>query len=104
MLLSSLYVFNAPATTQTFPLSLPDALPISVEAPDGTEARPTLPSSRRTSTSTVVLPRESRISRAWTAAIVAIRNYGTGDRSEEHTSELQSRGHLVCRLLLEKKK
>src|SRR5690625_6453274 len=27
-----------------------------------------------------------------------------GIRSEEHTSELQSRGHLVCRLLLEKKK
>src|SRR5690625_6311632 len=26
------------------------------------------------------------------------------ERSEEHTSELQSRGHLVCRLLLEKKK
>src|SRR5690625_6170752 len=26
-----------------------------------------------------------------------------GTRSEEHTSELQSRGHLVCRLLLEKK-
>src|SRR5437870_11883299 len=30
-------------------------------------------------------------------------NWGHG-RSEEHTSELQSRGHLVCRLLLEKKK
>src|SRR5690625_5980226 len=29
---------------------------------------------------------------------------GGTDRSEEHTSELQSRGHLVCRLLLEKKK
>src|SRR5215510_15722771 len=29
---------------------------------------------------------------------------GRGHRSEEHTSELQSRGHLVCRLLLEKKK
>src|SRR5690625_5696182 len=29
---------------------------------------------------------------------------GTYQRSEEHTSELQSRGHLVCRLLLEKKK
>src|SRR5690625_6824912 len=28
----------------------------------------------------------------------------TRDRSEEHTSELQSRGHLVCRLLLEKQK
>src|SRR5438876_5611500 len=29
---------------------------------------------------------------------------GSGDRSEEHTSELQSPVHLVCRLLLEKKK
>src|SRR5690625_7128722 len=29
---------------------------------------------------------------------------GVNGRSEEHTSELQSRGHLVCRLLLEKKK
>src|SRR5437870_9621356 len=34
---------------------------------------------------------------------VMIVGSGTG-RSEEHTSELQSRGHLVCRLLLEKKK
>src|SRR2546422_4852929 len=33
----------------------------------------------------------------------ATRSMGTG-RSEEHTSELQSRLHLVCRLLLEKKK
>src|SRR5690625_7120686 len=31
-------------------------------------------------------------------------NDNTEIRSEEHTSELQSRGHLVCRLLLEKKK
>src|SRR5207253_10750245 len=30
--------------------------------------------------------------------------WSSGRRSEEHTSELQSRGHLVCRLLLEKKK
>src|SRR5437870_8487088 len=30
--------------------------------------------------------------------------YSESRRSEEHTSELQSRGHLVCRLLLEKKK
>src|SRR5258708_19855045 len=30
--------------------------------------------------------------------------YGMGQRSEEHTSELQSPDHLVCRLLLEKKK
>src|SRR5439155_26483630 len=32
------------------------------------------------------------------------RQPARGARSEEHTSELQSRGHLVCRLLLEKKK
>src|SRR2546422_5930775 len=32
------------------------------------------------------------------------RNGPAGERSEEHTSELQSRLHLVCRLLLEKKK
>src|SRR5690625_5756919 len=31
------------------------------------------------------------------------REQGADQRSEEHTSELQSRGHLVCRLLLEKK-
>src|SRR5690625_5421062 len=36
--------------------------------------------------------------------IFAIENFVPGIRSEEHTSELQSRGHLVCRLLLEKKK
>src|SRR5687768_17797026 len=35
---------------------------------------------------------------------VALAGTGRGGRSEEHTSELQSRLHLVCRLLLEKKK
>src|SRR5207253_3469401 len=38
---------------------------------------------------------------------ILLRMFGSppnSDRSEEHTSELQSRGHLVCRLLLEKKK
>src|SRR2546422_4513200 len=38
-----------------------------------------------------------------TGASVSILAFGCG-RSEEHTSELQSRLHLVCRLLLEKKK
>src|SRR5690625_2327945 len=33
-----------------------------------------------------------------------LRGAQLAERSEEHTSELQSRGHLVCRLLLEKKK
>src|SRR5690625_5374502 len=34
----------------------------------------------------------------------ASQTIADAERSEEHTSELQSRGHLVCRLLLEKKK
>src|SRR5439155_8831033 len=38
----------------------------------------------------------------WIALVVSMILFGL--RSEEHTSELQSRGHLVCRLLLEKKK
>src|SRR5439155_11381454 len=42
-------------------------------------------------------------SNRWKA--IGCRRRGTeATRSEEHTSELQSRGHLVCRLLLEKKK
>src|SRR5687768_18148906 len=40
---------------------------------------------------------------AW-KILSAARCHGLGLRSEEHTSELQSRLHLVCRLLLEKKK
>src|SRR5690554_7358192 len=45
--------------------------------------------------------------RRWLAVGCAAMCHGRGggaDRSEEHTSELQSRPHLVCRLLLEKKK
>src|SRR2546422_907219 len=41
-----------------------------------------------------IIPKVAKSSRAWYS----------GTRSEEHTSELQSRLHLVCRLLLEKKK
>src|SRR5690625_5817937 len=41
-------------------------------------------------------PSEAKYRKLWPALTAA--------RSEEHTSELQSRGHLVCRLLLEKKK
>src|SRR5690625_6484542 len=39
--------------------------------------------------------------KAWPSTACAVEGQA---RSEEHTSELQSRGHLVCRLLLEKKK
>src|SRR5690625_5859330 len=45
--------------------------------------------------------RRHRQNREKSAAILP--DYLAGPRSEEHTSELQSRGHLVCRLMLEKK-
>src|SRR5437660_8743454 len=48
---------------------------------------------------TVVMPSTSA-----QVKIDAVQSYGGIVRSEEHTSELQSRGHLVCRLLLEKKR
>src|SRR3712207_8414009 len=38
------------------------------------------------------------------SAVVSVFRAGSWARSEEHTSELQSRQYLVCRLLLEKKK
>src|SRR5262245_66655373 len=72
-----LFFFNDTATTEIYTLSLHDALPISPIAAlsDGEIFRRTA------------------------------RRYGFLDlRSEEHTSELQSLRHLVCRLLLEKKK
>src|SRR3982750_1640491 len=72
------FFFNDPATTEIYPLSLHDALPISRRSRPGSTPR----RARRA-------PRRGR------------RRAAT--RSEEHTSELQSRSDLVCRLLLEKK-
>src|SRR5215510_11453040 len=72
---SSSFFFNDTATTEIYTLSLHDALPIAVVI--------ACPPDRETDRS----PRALRC-----------------QRSEEHTSELQSPGHLVCRLLLEKKK
>src|SRR5215471_17554610 len=68
------FFFNDTATTEIYTLSLHDALPISRRGPWEPGSRP----SRR-----------------------SVPEVG---RSEEHTSELQSRRDLVCRLLLEKKK
>src|SRR5699024_12661823 len=48
--------------------------------------------------------RPSRLTDEQEAELVQIVAYHTPERSEEHTSELQSRFDLVCRLLLEKKK
>src|SRR5258707_9917507 len=72
------FFFNDTATTEIYTLSLHDALPISSTGSTSELTRGRLTRSR---------PR---------GAVLA--------RSEEHTSELQSRQYLVCRLLLEKKK
>src|SRR5690554_7448594 len=80
------FFFNDTATTEIYTLSLHDALPIS-----GTPRSP--------------VARSARCGRRPCPRRRARRpGHGRGPRSEEHTSELQSRPHLVCRLLLEKKK
>src|SRR5437870_6537038 len=80
---SSRFFFTAPAPTAIYTLSLHDALPIY---------------RRRAATGAETTLERS----AATDALHPLRRFVR--RSEEHTSELQSRGHLVCRLLLEKKK
>src|SRR5207253_7868010 len=42
--------------------------------------------------------REQKVTLAVRGGSHSVPGFGTSDRSEEHTSELQSRGHLVCRL------
>src|SRR5271170_8501377 len=77
-LLLFFFFFNDTATTEIYPLSLHDALPIC---------------------------RPRWTSRARSKWLLCAQRGGTPRcaRSEEHTSELQSRVDLVCRLLLEKK-
>src|SRR2546426_9283207 len=86
-LLYFFFFFNDTATTEIYTLSLHDALPISAGA-GGREPR--------------LLVR--RIASWLAAASSASECTPRSDRSEEHTSELQSPCNLVCRLLLEKKK
>src|SRR5258705_3795742 len=83
------FFFNDPATTEIYTLSLHDALPISLlrrKLHEHLSVRGYGQIGRRRR-SIWPYPRTDRCS-----------------RSEEHTSELQSLRHLVCRLLLEKKK
>src|SRR3989442_11737441 len=89
-----LFFFNDTATTEIYTLSLHDALPISTVSP----ARGCRPGWNWT-----VLPLTANTGAPSGAMCARVRRQWQ-HRSEEHTSELQSRPHLVCRLLLEKKK
>src|SRR5690606_42037782 len=86
LLVRSSFFFNDTATTEIYTLSLHDALPIL---------------------GALCLDPEGRLY-ATGEVLVLTRpthpNHRSASRSEEHTSELQSRENLVCRLLLEKKK
>src|SRR3712207_8545315 len=89
--------FNDTATTEIYTLSLHDALPIWVRV-SGPSASSATQAERRPYSSQVpstTSPPGARAERIVSQARAA--------RSEEHTSELQSRQYLVCRLLLEKK-
>src|SRR5690348_17668132 len=77
------FFFNDTATTEIYTLSLHDALPICARC--RASRRPTSPP-------------------AWSSSRPPSEWRRADGRSEEHTSELQSPVHLVCRLLLEKKK
>src|SRR5436309_9515220 len=88
----SCFVFSADTeTTEIYTLSLHDALPISPIRKSRRRA------TRRPSQACATGYRDGRAGFSPNAACAT-------RRSEEHTSELQSRENLVCRLLLEKKK
>src|SRR5260221_10391661 len=82
------FFFNDTATTEIFTLSLHDALPICPGHPRPHQLRTHHPGARR---------RHAGVHRDGGRHL-------RDQRSEEHTSELQSHSDLVCRLLLEKKK
>src|SRR3712207_7497241 len=93
------FFFNDTATTEIYTLSLHDALPISdrpgVDGPGMRGPRLQRLRPARTGPSRRLGPHPADHDPLGRPAL---------PRSEEHTSELQSRQYLVCRLLLEKKK
>src|SRR5207253_9484881 len=106
------FLFTHPATPPLYTLSLHDALPISppVPAPDRVDlARGRRALARRRRSGSAAARRRVALHPRPEAQVADVQRRGArpvrgaqGSRSEEHTSELQSRGHLVCRLLLEK--
>src|SRR5205809_1746095 len=95
-----------PPTSTLYTLSLHDALPIfegrRLDERDADASSPSVvlvdqPWARR------FFPGQSAVGKRLKGGGCSTCPWTTADRSEEHTSELQSRLHLVCRLLLEKK-
>src|SRR5207253_11337977 len=105
-------LYTHPPTTANYTLSLHDALPILA-----IRCRTTIPTNKRSSNGIMIIRKRSSAS-GWESQSASCswpkekngnepgsplsRRCKNWERSEEHTSELQSRGHLVCRLLLEK--
>src|SRR3712207_9442788 len=100
---SCYFFFNGPATTEICTLPPPDALPICRGGP---ALQPPRPPPRGGSPDRDLPPLAGLLPRARRADLAGHHHQPTSlaRRSEEHTSELQSRQYLVCRLLLEKKK
>src|SRR3712207_7005010 len=91
--MSLFFFFNDTATTEIYTLSLHDALPIC-------------PYKSMATIKTQLLPMHMPARWLFRCYLDASTSHRSTlcQRSEEHTSELQSRQYLVCRLLLEKKK
>src|SRR5206468_13028218 len=102
-----IYFFSRSSIARIYTLSLHDALPIwhpvqeqrghRLQGKRGLAPPSGRPDSRRHRGGRAALLRARRVR-------LPLRQAAGGARSEEHTSELQSRSDLVCRLLLEKKK
>src|SRR3712207_8888587 len=99
------FLLNDPATTEIYPLPLHDALPISLRQRDDKGVVAALPVRLgfRAGGALGVRDRGLPRPRRHAAHRQPVGDAPRRTRSEEHTSELQSRQYLVCRLLLEKK-
>src|SRR3712207_9155721 len=105
-MLSVCFFFNDTATTEIYTLSLHERssdLGADSDVPRG-RAPPAVRRAARSSMREGATPWASGSPRSRTDTAPSSRRRGSSSRSEEHTSELQSRQYLVCRLLLEKKK
>src|SRR3712207_7715139 len=91
----SIFFFNDTATTEIYTLSLHDALPIYAYDPAA--------SARLMAEAGWARSGDGLVNASGEPFSMELRAVAHSERSEEHTSELQSRQYLVCRLLLEKK-